>query len=124
MTKDQLEERFGEAIASQVPLGNYSKKDQVNDQSPKNDPWSKAEVFEIWCKEKRKVYWYAKSCDVILDVKDDPLQLDGFFPCPKPMAANLTSSNFMPRADYIFAQDQFNELDEINTRITWLTRAC
>ena len=123
MTKDQLVARFGEKIAAQVPLGNYSKKDQVNDQSPKHDPWSKAEVFEIWCKEKRKVYWYAKSCDIILDVKDDPLGLDGFFPCPKPLAANVTSSNFMPRADYIFAQDQFNELDEINTRITWLTRA-
>ncbi len=123
MTKDQLKARFGDAIANQVPLGNYSKKDQVNDQSPKNDPWNKAEVFEIWCKENRKVYWYAKSCDVILDVKDDPLGLDAFFPCPKPLAANVTSSNFMPRADYIFAQDQFNELDEINTRITWLTRA-
>ena len=123
MTKDQLKERFGDAIAAQVPLGNYSKRDQVNDQSPKNDPWNKAEVFEIWCKETRKVYWYAKSCDVILDVKDDPLGLDAFFPCPKPLAANVTSSNFMPRADYIFAQDQFNELDEINTRITWLTRA-
>lgn len=123
MTKDQLVARFGEVIAAQVPLGNYSKKDQVNDQSPQHDPWNKAEVFEIWCKEKRKVYWYAKSCDIILDVKDDPLGLDGFFPCPKPLAANVTSSNFMPRADYIFAQDQFNELDEINTRITWLTRA-
>jgi len=123
MTKDQLVARFGEQIAAQVPLGNYSKKDQVNDQSPKHDPWNKAEVFEIWCKEKRKVYWYAKSADVILDVKDDPLGLDGFFPCPKPLVANVTSSNFMPRADYIFAQDQFNELDEINTRITWLTRA-
>ena len=123
MTKDQLVARFGEQIAAQIPLGNYSKKDQVNDQSPKHDPWNKAEVFEIWCKEKRKVYWYAKACDVILDVKDDPLGLDGFFPCPKPLVANVTSSNFMPRADYIFAQDQFNELDEINTRITWLTRA-
>jgi hypothetical protein len=123
MTKDQLKARFGDDIANVVPLGNYSKKDQVNDQSPKNDPWNKAEVFEIWCKENRKVYWYAKSCDVILDVKDDPLGLDAFFPCPKPLAANVTSSNFMPRADYIFAQDQFNELDEINTRITWLTRA-
>jgi hypothetical protein len=123
MTKDQLKERFGEAIAAQIPLGNSNKRDQVNDQSPKNDPWNKAEVFEIWCKENRKVYWYAKSCDVILDVKDDPLGLDAFFPCPKPLAANVTSSNFMPRADYIFAQDQFNELDEINTRITWLTRA-
>ncbi|CAB4166722.1 hypothetical protein UFOVP840_50, partial [uncultured Caudovirales phage] len=46
-----------------------------------------------------------------------------FFPCPKPLAANVTTSNFMPRADYIFAQDQFRELDELNTRITWLTRA-
>ena len=123
MTKDQLEERFGEEIARIVPLsGNTNPKD-VNDQTTKFDPWSKAEVFEIWCKEKRKVYWYAKGCDVILDVKDDPLQLDGFFPCPKPAIANVTSSNFQPRADYIFAQDQFQELDEINTRITWLTRA-
>ena len=124
MTKDAMVERFGEAIANQVPLGNSSKTSSANEQSPKNDPWSKAEVFEIWCKEKRKVYWYAKSCDVILDVKDDPLQLDAFFPCPKPLAANVTSSNFMPRADYIFCQDQYEELNEINTRITWLTRAC
>jgi hypothetical protein len=123
MTKDQLEARFGEEIAAVVPLGRPQSKANVNDQTVKHDPWSKAEVFEIWCKENRKVYWYAKGADVILDVKDDPLQLGGFFPCPKPVAANVTSSNFMPRADYIFAQDQFNELDEINTRITWLTRA-
>jgi hypothetical protein len=123
MTKDQLVERFGEEIAKVVPMGTQVRKADVNDQSPKHDPWSKAEVFEIWCKENKKVYWYAKGSDVILDVKDDPLGLDGFFPCPKPLAANVTSSNFMPRADYIFAQDQFNELDEINTRITWLTRA-
>lgn len=123
MTKDQLTERFGAEIANIVPLtGNSTPKD-VNDQVTKFDPWSKAEVFEIWCKEKRKVYWYAKGADVILDVKDDPLQLDGFFPCPRPAIANVTSSNFQPRADYIFAQDQFSELDEINTRITWLTRA-
>ena len=123
MTKDQLEARFGEEIARIVPLGNRKQSDSVNDQTVKHDPWSKAEVLEIWCKDHRKVYWYARGADVILDVVDDPLGLDNFFPCPKPVAANVTSSNFMPRADYIFAQDQFNELDEINTRITWLTRA-
>lgn len=122
MTKDQMTERFGEEIANVVPLGNQSNK-SPNEGTPQYDPWSKAEVFEIWCKENKKVYWYAKGCEFILDVKEDPLGLEGFFPCPKPVAANLTSSNFMPRADYVFAQDQFNELDEINTRITWLTRA-
>jgi hypothetical protein len=121
MTKDQLKERFGEEIARVVPL--TAKTGQSSKQTPQYDPWTKAEVFEIWCKENKKVYWYAKGTEVVLDVKDDPLGLDGFFPCPRPLAANVTSSNFMPRADYIFAQDQFNELDEINTRITWLTRA-
>ena len=122
MTRDQLIKRFGEEIGKVVPLFSSTSKD-VNAQTPKHDPWARGEIFEIWCKEDKKVYWYAKGCEVILDVKDDPLQLDDFFPCPKPLAANLTSSNFMPRADYIFAQDQFQELDEINTRITWLTRA-
>ena len=123
MTKDQLVARFGEEIARIVPLSRSKPRQVANDQSPQHDPWSKAEVFEVWCKENRKVYWYARGAEVILDVKDDPLQLDNFYPCPKPVAANVTSSNFMPRADYVFAQDQFQELDEINTRITWLTRA-
>jgi hypothetical protein len=123
MTKDQLVARFGKEIARVVPLARSKPRQDANDQSPQHDPWSKAEVFEVWCKENRKVYWYARGAEVILDVKDDPLQLDAFFPCPKPVAANVTSSNFMPRADYVFAQDQFKELDEINTRITWLTRA-
>jgi hypothetical protein len=123
MTKDQLKERFGEEIANVVPMSRQNKQTGNTNQAPQYDPWAKAEIFEIWCKENKKVYWYAKGTDVILDVKDDPLDLDGFFPCPKPLAANVTSSNFMPRADYVFAQDQFSELDEINTRITWLTRA-
>ena len=122
MTRDQLINRFGEEIGKVVPLFSSTSKD-VNSQTPKHDPWARAEIFEVWCKEDKKVYWYAKGCEVILDVKDDPLELDEFFPCPPPLAANLTSSNFMPRADYIFAQDQFQELDEINTRITWLTKA-
>lgn len=121
MTRDQLINRFGEEIGKTVPLQTSSK--STNDQAPKFDPWAKAEVFEIWEKETKRVYWMAKGSEVILDYKDDPLGLDEFFPCPKPLAANVTSSNFIPRADYIFAQDQFNELDEINTRITWLTRA-
>ena len=123
MTKDQLVERFGADIANVVPLQGMGNKTDTRNENPQNDPWNKGEVFEIWCKEKRKVYWYAKGAEVILDVKDDPLGLENFFPCPKPLAANVTTSNFMPRADYIMAQDQFNELDEINTRITWLTRA-
>ena len=124
MTKDQLAERFGEEIAKVVPLQRPTARNQdTRNDAPQYDPWNKAEIFEIWCKESKKVYWYTQGADVILDVKDDPLGLEEFFPCPKPLVANATTTNFMPRADYVMAQDQFNELDEINTRITWLTRA-
>lgn len=121
MTKDQLKARFGEEIANSVPI--VTVKGSTDNGLPQHDVWNKAQVFEIWCKEHKKVYWYCQGAPTILDVKDDPLQLEGFFPCPRALMANVTSSNLMPRADYIFAQDQFNELDEINTRITWLTRA-
>jgi len=122
MTRDQLVARFGEEIGEAVPLFSAQRQDKSTG-TPENDPWAKAEVFEIWNKPDRRVYWYARGQSTILDLVDDPLELDGFFPCPKPLIANVTTSNFIARADYIFAQDQFNELDEINTRISWLTRA-
>ena len=66
MTRDQLKARFGEEIARVVPM--IQPKKSVNDQAPKFDPWDRAEIFEIWCKEHKKVYWYAKGSEVILDV--------------------------------------------------------
>jgi hypothetical protein len=125
MTRDALNARFGDKIGKAVPLktSTVAKNSVTGTTETNNDPWAKAEVYEIWCKDTKRVYWWVAGMDTILDMKDDPLKLDGFFPCPKPLIKNLTSTNFMPRADYIMAQDQFEELDEINTRITWLTRA-
>jgi hypothetical protein len=125
LTKDKAEKRFGKIIAAQL---NYAKKPAKkttdNQNTPQNEPWDRAEVFEIWSKDDKKVYWYSRGVDVVLDVKDDPLGLDDFFPCPKPAMMNATTSNFMPRSLYIFAQDQFDELDILNTRIKYLTQAC
>jgi len=53
----------------------------------------------------------------------DPLGLRGFFPCPEPLAANTTTTLFMPKPDFIFAQDLYNEIDIIQTRIHYLTKA-
>jgi hypothetical protein len=62
--------------------------------------------------------------DVILDYKPDPLRLKTFFPCPQPLMANLTTTGFLPRADYLLAQDQYQQIDELTTRIKYLTKAC
>ena len=124
MTRDQLKRRFGDEIGEKVPLSaTKPKRAPLSTSEPQNEPWQKAEVYEIWCKTSKMVYWLAKGMDQILDKRTDPLGLTDFFPCPPALMANLTTSNLMPRADFIMAQDQFDELDEINTRIKWLTKA-
>ena len=80
-------------------------------------------MFEIWDRTTKKVYWHVIGMHTVLDEKDDPLKLETFFPCPPPLIANPTTSNLMPRADYKLAQDQYDQIDELTTRITYLTRA-
>lgn len=122
MTRDQLIARFGEEIGKNVPLVSQKmKKGSTSDM--KNDPWQKGEVWEIWCKTSKSVYWFSKGMDQLLDERPDPLGLEQFFPCGQPLMANLTTQALVPRADYVMAQDQFTELDEINTRIKYLTKA-
>ena len=127
MTREQLIARFGEEIGKRVPMTakpatKTTAEDGTTQPLPK-DPWNRAEVYEIWDKRTKMVYWYNQGCDYLLDQREDPLELTDFFPCPAPMMANLTSSALLPRADYIMAQGQFEQMDELNTRATWLTRA-
>jgi len=124
LTKEKLVKRFGEDVANMVRMGVDKQQKETQYESDKlpDDPWTKAPVWEIWDKDTMTVYWYTDNCDVILDERPDPLKLDGFFPCPEPLIANATTTELVPRADYLLAQDQFDQLDEINTRIGWLVR--
>lgn len=125
LTREKLRERFGEEIAARVQMTGKDKAGATSGAQIKlpQDPWHKAEVWEIWDKRTKTVVWYSEGCDVLLDKRPDPLQLEDFFPCPQPLIANASTNELVPRSDYIMAQDQFEQLDEINTRITWLTRA-
>jgi hypothetical protein len=123
-TRDQLITRFGEDLGKKIPLTQTQKgaEEKVED-DPNKDAWSRAEIWEIWSRDDKKVYWWCKDFGQILDVKGDPLKMAGFFPIPKPMAANLTTSSYMPLPDYIQAQDLYNEIDKLETRITTITEA-
>lgn len=97
--------------------------DRKKDSNEKADPRERAEVWEIWSKEDKKTYWYCEGMPSILDVKDDPLELESFFPCPRPMVANLTTGAFVPLPDYVLSQDLYKEIDLVSTRINALARA-
>lgn len=125
LTREQLVKRFGKQLGSQVPLNSkrtgLRNAEQVDAQ--KSDPWARADVWEVWDKERRYVCWYVEGFDQTLDEKPDPYCLKGFWPCPAPLMANLTTSRFLPRPDFALAQDIYNEIDAVGTRITRLEQA-
>lgn len=79
-------------------------------------------VYEIWDKESGNAIWLSKSLG-ILDEKPDPLELENFFPCPRPLYATLTTDSLVPVPDFALYQDQANTLDVLADRIDALIRA-
>lgn len=119
MRNDKIAKRFGK---KKLKLIEDEEKSQIsNAELPKGFTKKKREIFEIWCVVTRKVYHICGK--VMLEVKDDPLKLKDFFPCPQPMIATHSTSEFMPRPDYYMLKDQYDELDELTTRIYLLEKA-
>ena len=121
MSKDAVTERFGKKIAKKISfnsspdgLTKYGQSSKTND---------KAKVCELWDKETSKVYWVMEDYVELLDERDDPLELEGFFPCAKPLYATTTSDSLIPVPDFILYQDQANELDILTDRIDGLVKS-
>ena len=125
MTRDALRSRFGDKVGNDIPLNSRSEKAKhnTNDDGEKNNPWARAEVWEIWSKEDKEVVWWVEGYPEVLDTKPDTLELDGFWPVARPMFANLTTTKLIPTPDFTLAQDLYDEVDTISTRITLLERA-
>ena len=125
MTRDALRKRFGKKMGDEIPLNNKGDKAKrnPNDEGEKNIPWARSDVWEIWNKEERNVLWWVEGYPEVLDTKPDTLELDGFWPVPQPMFANLTTTKLIPTPDFTLAQDLYDEIDLVSTRITLLERA-
>lgn len=129
ISKQEAIERFGEEIGSKLRYNNTSV-----DQS-RRVPFSDTaifqsgnqhaiDVYEIWNKLDRKVYWVSVGYNYLCDVKEDPLKLVSFFPIPEPLSATLTNESLVPVPDYIEYQDQAIQIDELTQRLSMLTKAC
>jgi hypothetical protein len=118
MTREQMKAR-GFADWNKVPLDYVDK--ELKEQA--TDDGKKATVYEVWDKAKRRVCWIAKSWPTYLDDVSDPLGLDHFFPCSRPIYATLSNDSLVPSADYVEYQDQAEEVDQITNRIGMLSKA-
>lgn len=121
MTREALIERFGEEVGNKIPLDAGPETNKQYGQN--NRDFTRAKICELWDLETEKVYWLSKNVGQIIDERDDPLGLEGFFPCAKPLYATMTSDTLIPVADFVLYQDQAQELDILTDRIDGLVKA-
>ena len=122
MGRPALVERFGEELGGKIPLD--TKPDTSKSFNEKmGEGASEAVVYEIWDKTTGQVIWLNKSMGKILDTRDDPLQLENFWPCPKPMFSTLTTDSLIPVPDFVLYQDQARQLDTLADRIDGFIQA-
>lgn len=119
MTKAMLEERFPE-MANVIPLDSEPKEMK---NASKEGVDKRALIYEIWDKEKGYAFWMSKTLGKIIDAQEDPLGLEGFFPCPRPMYSTITNDSMIPVPDFTLYQDQARELDILSDRIDGLVKA-
>lgn len=124
MTKEEGVERFGDVFNNVSLTSSNTDMDGKNPLTAKMTYDKKAMVYEIWNKRTAKVCWIAKGYPQALDERDDPLELEEFFPCPKPLMATTTTGTMIPVPDYCEYEDQAQELDNLTQRIYLLTKAC
>lgn len=130
ISKHEAIERFGEEIGSKmrsntVVLGSINERDNWSDTSIFQDINERdIIVFEIWNKTDKRAYWISTGYNYLCDIKEDPLKLKKFFPCPRPLNATMTNDVIQPVPDYHEWQDQAIQIDELTQRIAMLARAC
>lgn len=123
LTRASCVERFGEKIGSKVPLDANPEDLKRAKVEGGDTELSRACIYEIWDKTNKEAIWLSRSLKEVLDKKPDPLGLEEFFPCPKPLFATLTNDSLIPVPDFTLYQDQANELDTLADRIDGLVKS-
>lgn len=125
LTKEEVKERFSEEIAQELnyTVRTVSVTDDDDENKDLDSDTKKAEVWEIWDKKERKVCFFNDEFKQLLDSQEDPLGLSGFFPAPPFLLANPTTTLYIPTPDYKLAEDLYNQIEILQTRIAVLTEA-
>jgi hypothetical protein len=85
----------------------------------------RARVLEIWDKDAREVIWILPSDGMsgqVLARIEDPMELEQFFPIPRPMQTVTLTDSLIPVTAYSIYQDLITELAEVSERIKKLIK--
>lgn len=121
MSRQDATKAFGREIADALsydqPDGRRRDAEEDRKRSPANRGLTP--VWEIWHRTTKKVYFISQDYadGPLKEPIEDPLRLQGFFPCPEPLVLFSRVGEFIPRPLYLFYENQAKELNRISTRL-------
>jgi len=119
MTRKEQVARFGN-LGKLTPLNTKRAGKSAGEDLKDNSPLAKSDVWEIWDKEHKKVFWWVEGFVRILDVKDDLLGLDNFWPFARPHVGVMSTDKYLPTTDYAIAKQLYQQCDELVARLSEL----
>jgi hypothetical protein len=120
LTKEELFAQFKIKSEDEV---NFSLSDEVEDEEDKTKPLGTV-VYELWVKERKKVYYLCPDWqDILLSEEDDPLKLSGFFPTPGLMLMTAKPGKISPIPLYQYYRNQAEELNRVTVRLNKILSA-
>jgi len=129
--KKEATRLFGQEIAEKItytkdePQDGEDKRSNRKENSPQGATKT-ACIYQIWDRQggNRVKYLSPQYPDGLLKDEEDPLELSGFFPCPKPLQFLEKTHSLVPTALYKIYENQATELNNIQLRLNELVRAC
>ncbi|HJS41729.1 MAG TPA: hypothetical protein VJ763_10085, partial [Sphingomicrobium sp.] len=127
MTREQLIEmnpQIGATIKLESNVDGSAEKGRSEGKG-ENPPeiFKRAHVWEIWDREQAEVLFIADSHpDAPLRVEPDPMELEGFFPMPRPLYGISKSSSMVPTCPFALWEAQALELEDITRRLKRLVK--
>jgi len=83
----------------------------------------KARVWELWHRAKNLVVWVHPHAPEVLDIAPPHLNIEGFWPCPRPCFGTIEPDSLVPVPDASFYRDQLEEINELTARISALSES-
>jgi hypothetical protein len=122
LTRSEARERFHPYSGDEYQNAEY-KVDKDSERVGGADRRERAAFWEIWSKGDRRVLWVSEGCEKILDEDDPHLNLQNFFPCPKPAYGTVQRGSLIPVPDVMQYRDQLDEINMLTARIHALSDA-
>ena len=119
LTKEEIIEQFGEEHDT-VPL---KFGDDATESETEGDGIKRAQVWELWDRDDKRVVAVVKGYDKFLFEEPDPLKLRNFYPGPEPAMMIETPDSMIPIPEYTMYQFQAEELNLVSERISKLADA-